>query len=141
MKGVSLEEQQKIIPVYEIGDIILIGNSYVISKEVIDQVLEALSNHWFSGPDGDGEDSNNKDIISADKALKEEIEAYEKMLLQQYDREGTITDSIRSESYPVSIAVVHNSILITEKNNKALEEVWAWGEETTTNESNPINED
>ena len=111
----------------------MIINSYVISKEVIDQVLEALSNHWFSGPDGDGEDSNNKDIISADKALKEEIEAYEKMFLQQYNREGTITDSIRSESYPVSVAVALHS--------KALEEVWTWGDKTTTNESNPIDED
>lgn len=44
-------------------------SKYVISKETVAKVLEALDGHWFTE---DGE-HNNDDIIAADTALKKEV--------------------------------------------------------------------
>src|SRR3972149_8943380 len=49
----------------------LTKDRYVISKETVALVIEALSAHWFSW-EGE-EEKNNEDIIAADKALVAEI--------------------------------------------------------------------
>ena len=44
---------------------------FIITKETLEEVLDALSDHWFSE---DGEHNNN-DIIDAERVLKAEIES------------------------------------------------------------------
>lgn len=48
-------------------------NEYVVSKETLKMVLDALSAHWFSY--GDDDEYRNEEVIAADEALQAEIEA------------------------------------------------------------------
>jgi hypothetical protein len=55
---------------------VLIRDRYIISRETLEVVLEALGSHWF---DGTGE-KNNEDIIEAEERLRKEIYIVEERL-------------------------------------------------------------
>lgn len=49
----------------------LTQDTYNIPKEVLEEVLDALQNHWFDG------DYNNEEVIEAQRSLEAEIEEQE----------------------------------------------------------------
>ena len=47
------------------------NEKYTVSKDVLEQVLTALSDNWFGGPRGE---YNNDDIIDAQERLEKVLE-------------------------------------------------------------------
>ena len=51
------------------------NDSYIVTRETVSKILDALENNWFKF---NGEyESNNNDIIEAENLLKSEIESQE----------------------------------------------------------------